>query len=47
MESSGQPRRVQTSEATHTILRTHHAQANVTTELRGTFEVKGKGQMQT
>ncbi|CAM6001884.1 unnamed protein product [Sphagnum balticum] len=47
MESSGQPRRVQASEATHTLLRTHHAQANVTTELRGTFEVKGKGQMQT
>ncbi len=48
MESSGQPRRVQASEATHTLLRKHHANhASVSTELRGTMDVKGKGEMQT
>jgi hypothetical protein len=48
MESSGQPRRVQASETVHTLLRTHHAQdTSVATELRGTMDVKGKGQMHT
>jgi hypothetical protein len=48
MESSGEPRRVQASETVHTLLRTHHAQnTSVATELRGTMDVKGKGQMQT
>ncbi len=47
MESTGQPGRVQTSEAVHQLLLAHHAQANVGTELRGTIEVKGKGAMNT
>jgi hypothetical protein len=47
MESTGQPGRVQTSEAVHQMLLTHHASASIGTELRGTIDVKGKGAMNT
>ena len=42
MESTGQPGRVQTTQAVHELLAAHHAQENIGTELRGTIEVKGK-----
>ena len=47
MESTGEPLKVQASEATKNLIDRHFPAGNISTEERGTVNVKGKGEMHT